>query len=118
MLRVNVGMSRKLSKDFNSTGFSVNLEGEVCGTLSRGSRNSTIWPKNLWPNRSNVMNPTQPLLAETNLSIVLLLNVRLPKKEADKVATVIETGMAKTEMATTGQTNPDSQRPTSKSNSC
>ena len=29
MLRVNVGMSRKLSKDFNSTGFSVNLDGEV-----------------------------------------------------------------------------------------
>ena len=33
MLKVNVGMSRKLSKDFNSTGFSVNLEGEVCGNL-------------------------------------------------------------------------------------
>ena len=29
MLRVNVGMSRKLSKDYNSTGFSVNLDGEV-----------------------------------------------------------------------------------------
>ncbi len=33
MLRVNVGMSRKLSKDYNSTGFSVNLEGEVCVSL-------------------------------------------------------------------------------------
>ncbi|MCH7688431.1 MAG: hypothetical protein IH899_17410 [Planctomycetes bacterium] len=30
MLRVNVGMSRKLTKDFQSTGFSVNLDGEVC----------------------------------------------------------------------------------------
>jgi hypothetical protein len=29
MLRVNVGMSRKLSRDYNSTGFSVNLEGEI-----------------------------------------------------------------------------------------
>lgn len=29
MLRVNVGMSRKLSRDFSSTGFSVNLEGEI-----------------------------------------------------------------------------------------
>lgn len=33
MLRVNVGMSRKLSKDYNSTGFSVNLDAEVCGSL-------------------------------------------------------------------------------------
>ncbi len=30
MLKVNVGLSRKLSRDFNSTGFSVHLEGEVC----------------------------------------------------------------------------------------
>ena len=29
MLRVNVGLSRKLSHDYNSTGFSVNLEGEI-----------------------------------------------------------------------------------------
>ena len=29
MLRVNVGLSRKLSKDYNSTGFSVNLDGEI-----------------------------------------------------------------------------------------
>ena len=29
MLKVNVGLSRKLSRDFNSSGFSVNLEGEV-----------------------------------------------------------------------------------------
>jgi len=29
MLRVNVGLSRKLSKDYNSTGYSVNLEGEL-----------------------------------------------------------------------------------------
>ena len=29
MLKVNVGLSRKLSRDFNSTGYSVNLEGEV-----------------------------------------------------------------------------------------
>lgn len=33
MLRVNVGLSRKLSRDYNSTGFSVNLEGEVCLAL-------------------------------------------------------------------------------------
>lgn len=30
MLKVNVGLSRKVSRDFNSTGFSVNLEGEIC----------------------------------------------------------------------------------------
>ncbi len=29
MLKVNVGMSRKLTRDYNSTGFSVNVEGEV-----------------------------------------------------------------------------------------
>jgi len=29
MLRVNVGVSRKVSKDYNSTGFSVNLDGEI-----------------------------------------------------------------------------------------
>lgn len=30
MVKVNVGLSRKLSQDFNSTGFSLNLEGEIC----------------------------------------------------------------------------------------
>jgi hypothetical protein len=30
MLKVNVGLSRKVSRDFNSTGFSLNLEGELC----------------------------------------------------------------------------------------
>lgn len=34
MLKVNVGLSRKLSRDFNSTGFSVNIEGEVLSDLS------------------------------------------------------------------------------------
>lgn len=34
MLKVNVGLSRKLSRDFNSTGFSVNIEGEVFADLS------------------------------------------------------------------------------------
>jgi len=34
MLKVNVGLSRKLSRDFNSTGFSVNIEGEVLADLS------------------------------------------------------------------------------------
>lgn len=29
MLRVNVGLSRKVSKDYNSTGFSINLDGEI-----------------------------------------------------------------------------------------
>lgn len=33
MLKVNVGLSRKLSRDFNSTGFSLNLEGEICVSL-------------------------------------------------------------------------------------
>jgi len=32
MLKVNVGLSRKLSRDYNSTGFSLNLEGELCGS--------------------------------------------------------------------------------------
>jgi hypothetical protein len=30
MLKVNVGLSRKLSRDYNSNGFSLNLEGELC----------------------------------------------------------------------------------------
>ncbi|WP_428305449.1 hypothetical protein [Lacipirellula sp.] len=34
MLKVNVGLSRKLSRDFNSTGFSVNIEGEVFADVS------------------------------------------------------------------------------------
>jgi len=34
MLRVNVGLSRKLSKDYNSTGFSINLDGEVTASTS------------------------------------------------------------------------------------
>ena len=34
MLRVNVGLSRKLSKDYNSTGYSVNLDGEVTVPVS------------------------------------------------------------------------------------
>ena len=29
MLRANVGLSRKLSKDFNSAGFTINLDGEI-----------------------------------------------------------------------------------------
>jgi hypothetical protein len=33
MLKANVGLSRKLSKDFNSTGFTINLEGEINATL-------------------------------------------------------------------------------------
>lgn len=33
MLRANVGLSRKLSHDFNSTGFSVNLDGEISASL-------------------------------------------------------------------------------------
>ena len=33
MLQVNVGISRKLTKDYNSTGFSVNLEGEINAPL-------------------------------------------------------------------------------------
>ncbi|WP_254511385.1 hypothetical protein [Anatilimnocola floriformis] len=34
MLRVNVGLSRKVSKDYNSTGFSINLDGEITSTVS------------------------------------------------------------------------------------
>lgn len=33
MLRVNVGLSRKLTANFNSTGFTLNLEGEVHAPL-------------------------------------------------------------------------------------
>lgn len=32
MLKANVGVSRKLSKDYNSTGFSLNLDGEILAT--------------------------------------------------------------------------------------
>ena len=35
MLKVNVGLSRKLSRDFNSTGFSINIEGEICVPLDQ-----------------------------------------------------------------------------------
>ena len=34
MLRVNVGLSRKLCRDYNSTGFSVNLDGEVTAAVN------------------------------------------------------------------------------------
>jgi hypothetical protein len=34
MLKVNVGLSRKLSKDYQSTGYSVNLEGEIMAPVS------------------------------------------------------------------------------------
>lgn len=34
MLRVNVGLSRKLSRDYNSSGFSVNLDGEITAPVS------------------------------------------------------------------------------------
>lgn len=33
MLKVNVGISRKVSRDYNSTGFSINLEGEVTAPI-------------------------------------------------------------------------------------
>jgi hypothetical protein len=33
MLKANVGLSRKISRDFNSTGYSVNLEGEIIAPL-------------------------------------------------------------------------------------
>ena len=34
MLRANVGLSRKLSKDYNSTGYSINLDGEITAPVS------------------------------------------------------------------------------------
>ena len=34
MIRVNVGLSRKLSKDYNSTGYSINIDGEITATVS------------------------------------------------------------------------------------
>lgn len=34
MLKANVGLSRKLSKDYNSTGFTVNLDGEITAPLN------------------------------------------------------------------------------------
>lgn len=34
MLRANVGLSRKLSKDYNSTGYSINLDGEITASVS------------------------------------------------------------------------------------
>ena len=33
MIKANVGLSRKMSKDFNSTGFSLNIEAEINATL-------------------------------------------------------------------------------------
>ncbi len=34
MLRVNVGLSRKVSKDYNSSGFSVNFDGEITAAVA------------------------------------------------------------------------------------
>ena len=34
MLKVSVGLSKKLSKDFNSEGFSINVEGEVSAAVN------------------------------------------------------------------------------------
>lgn len=34
MIRANVGLSRKVSKDYNSTGYSVNLDGEIMAPVS------------------------------------------------------------------------------------
>ena len=34
MIRVNVGLSRKLSKDYNSTGYSINIDGEITAPVS------------------------------------------------------------------------------------
>jgi len=34
MLKINAGLSRKLSRDFNSQGFSVNIEGELLADLN------------------------------------------------------------------------------------
>ena len=34
MIRVNVGLSRKLSKDYNSTGYSINVDGEVTASVN------------------------------------------------------------------------------------
>ncbi len=33
MLRVNVGLSRKLTHDYNSTGYAINVEGELSGAI-------------------------------------------------------------------------------------
>lgn len=38
MLRVNVGLSKKLSKDFNSNGYSINIEGEITAPISDPER--------------------------------------------------------------------------------
>jgi hypothetical protein len=33
MLKANVGLSRKISRDYQSTGYTVNIEGEILGTV-------------------------------------------------------------------------------------
>lgn len=38
MLKVNVGLSRKFTQDFNSSGFSLNLEGEIGIPLDESDR--------------------------------------------------------------------------------
>ncbi len=35
MLKVNVGMSRKVSRDYQSTGFSINLDSEIAATIDQ-----------------------------------------------------------------------------------
>jgi hypothetical protein len=44
MLSVNIGLSRKLSKDYNSTGYSVNLDGEVTRLGERTVHGGTAIP--------------------------------------------------------------------------
>ena len=34
MFKANVGLSRKISRDYNSTGYTVNLEGEIVASLN------------------------------------------------------------------------------------
>lgn len=34
MLKINVGLGKKLTRDYNSTGYSVNLEGEITAPVS------------------------------------------------------------------------------------
>ena len=58
MLKANVGLSRKISENYNSTGFSLNLEGEIHATLDDPEavieriKNSTTWPRKPWTSRS------------------------------------------------------------------
>ena len=76
MLCANIGLSRKLSKDYNSTGYSVNLDAEITAPISDSeavssrSRNCSTWPKRSSISRSTAPKARRPSPATTRARAV------------------------------------------------